>query len=116
MIRSVDMLFVIKRFDRFGLFAVGKPPQNPREAQRHITRILALTERFPLRILGGIKDLSQVARIAKLRKTGEIEKIGTGPGNKRGVSGGGNVGYLVEEFNIFRMLSKFVVANDCTKG
>src|SRR5208337_2984377 len=111
MLCPVNVLFVAELIDRFGFFAIRKSRQGSWQAQRHITRVFALTKRLPLRILCAVKNLRQVARGVEGGETLQIEKVRSRGTDKWRVGLRGNMGNAFQQRHVLGMLAKLIIAD-----
>src|SRR5206468_8530246 len=100
----------------FRVLSIWKAHQDMRHSQSNVAGIVAVAERFPFGVLGCVEDLCKITRIAKLCEAFQTQHVGRCSREKRGVRRGRDMGHSVEQFDVVRMFSEFVISNKTTKG
>ena len=106
---AVDVLFVRELVDRLRLFAVRQTGQRSRQAESHVARIFALTERFPLGVFRAVEDLRQIARSIQLREALQVQQVRSRSAHERRMRLRRHVRNAFQQRHIFRMLAELVV-------
>src|ERR1700722_2154356 len=82
MVPAVHAFLIIKLFNGYSLFAVGKTYQNMRQSQADISGVVALAEHIPLQIGLIVEDLFQIARARQFGEAFEVEQSRRGGSDK----------------------------------
>ena len=99
----------LKDLDRDRVFAVREAHERVGEGEPHVARVLRVAERAPLRVLGPIEDLGEVAHLGQLGEGLPAEHLGRGRRDEGRVGRGGDARDLLEERHVLRVVAEFVV-------
>ncbi len=107
-------LLVGELVDRLGFLAVRHAGYDTRHDKVDEARVFAVAEATPLRVLGRLEDLGQVARLGQFRPIIEAEHAGPGRRNERRKRTGGDIGHQAQCLDVVRVAAPLVVADQRT--
>ena len=92
------------------------PRQEPRHRQADVTRIFRFAQRAPGGVLGSLKDLGQIARIAQFLPRFHLHHGRIGGGNERRVRRRRDLHDFLEHAHVGRTVIEVIVADQAAIG